>query len=311
MTYSKMECLTMLLVVCMVALGEYADIRDIIFPEIAALAFGAWVMEERPWPGAAWTLWLSPTLGAATGVLLLRAAPFSIVALVGIAFAFVLLELKLFRSAMSPSFSAAILPIIAHIDSWTYPAAVCVMTAAIALVSHAGDRKKARTGDVSLRPAGRPAHASLAREWRHYGKLLFFILLVALFSTTWGGLYMMAPPLIVAFVELAHPEGALRQKSMPRLLLLLSACALAGTAWMAVVVRLFSGPLWLAAGLSVATAFAVARRLNLSSPPALALALLPTILPEPVLYLYPLHILVGSAIFIVLGQVWFKPAAAA
>jgi hypothetical protein len=310
MRYSKMECLTMLLVVGMVALGEYANVRDIIFPEIAALAFGAWVMEERPWPGAAWTIWFSPTLGAVTGVLLLRAVPVSLVALVGIAFVFVLLELKLFRSAMSPSFSAAILPIITRIDSWMYPLAVCVMTGAIALVSHAGDRKKGRTGEAAP-PPSRPARASLAREWRHYGKLLFFILLMALFSTTWGGLYMMAPPLIVAFVELAHPEGALRQKSMPRLLLLLSACALAGTVWTAVVARLFSGPLWLAAGLSVATAFAVAKRLHLSSPPALALALLPTILPAQVLPLYPLHILAGSAIFIVLGQVWFRPAATA
>ncbi len=307
--YSRMEYATMLFVVAMVAVAEHFQANDIIFPEIAALAFGAWVMEERPWPGPAWTVWFSPTLGAVTGVAILRVLPFSLVALVGIAFAFVLLELKFFRSAMSPSISAAILPIIAGIHSWTYPAAVCVMTGTIALYAQAADRRKqALCLSSPTAPACRPGHENAARDWVHYAKLLFFVLLVALLTTTFDWVYMMSPPLIVAFVELTHPGSRLRQQSMPRLLLLLATCALAGTVWVAVVVRVCSGPLWLAAGLSVATTFALARGLRLSSPPALALALLPTILPQTVLPVYPLHILVGGAIFIVVSLVWFKPA---
>lgn len=304
-----MEYVTMLFVVCMVAVAEYLNVSDIIFPEIAALAFGAWVMEERPWPGAAWTIWFSPTLGALTGVLILHFMAHSLVAMVCVAFLFVLVELKLFRSSMSPSFSAAILPIIANIHGWIYPVSVCVMTAAIALATHNNDKKKNTLGNQapdSSRP--RAAHESLAKEWAHYGKLLFFILLVAVFSTRFDWVYMMSPPLIVAFVELNHPGSVLRQKSMTRLLLLLSTCALAGMLWVVLVVQVLSGPLWLAAGLAVASAFALARGLRLASPPALALALLPTILPQQVLYLYPLHILVGSLIFIVLSLLWFRPA---
>jgi hypothetical protein len=39
------------LVICMVAMAEFLGTKDVIFPEIAALAFGAWVLEERPWSG--------------------------------------------------------------------------------------------------------------------------------------------------------------------------------------------------------------------------------------------------------------------
>jgi hypothetical protein len=306
-----MEYVTMLFVVCMVAVAEHFKVNDIIFPEIAALAFGAWVMEERPWPGAAWTIWFSPTLGAVTGVLILHFLSHSIVAMVCIAFLFVLLELKLFRSSMSPSFSAAILPIITNIHGWVYPTAVCMMTAVIALLAHRNDKK--RTSLCDKMPAVRrcpDTHASLAKEWAHYGKLVFFLLLVALFATKLDWLYMMSPPLIVAFFELTQPGSTLRQKSMARLLLLLTACALAGTIWVVVDVHVFSGPLWIAAGLSVATAFALARGLRLPSPPALALALLPTILPQKMLSVYPLHVLAGSMIFIALSLLWFKPAKA-
>ncbi len=306
--YSKVEGVTMLFVVCMVAVAEYFKVSDIIFPEIAALAFGAWVMEERPWRGGAWTIWFSPTLGAVTGVLILRFVPYPLPVLVGLAFLCILVQLKLFRSAMSPSFSAAILPILTGITSWTYPAAVCVMAAVIAGAGLYRERKK---GGPRRAPVPRPAvagggHAPLAREMAHYGKLLVFVLLVAVFSVRTDWLFVMAPPLIVAFVELAEPDGALRRKSMPRFLLLLTAAALAGVFWVLVVTRVFSGPLWLAAGLAVATCFLLVRALGIASPPAFALALLPTILPSKALYLYPAHVLVGGLLFIGCCLLWFR-----
>ena len=305
--YHKKEALAMLLVVGMVAVAEYFGVQEIIFPEIAALAFGAWVMEERPWPGPIWTIWFSPTLGALTGVALLRFLPLSLVALTGLAFVFVLLQLKITRSTMSPSFSAAILPIITGIHSWVYPASVFLMTVAIALVTQ--PHTPGDPTEPSCPPQGQNTPPSLAWSCRHYGKILFLIMVVALFATTWGGLFMMAPPLIVAFIELTHPGSALRQKSMPRLLLLFTGCALAGAACIALVTRAFSGPMWLGAGLSLASALAIAKGLRLASPPAMALALLPTILPREVLTLYPLQVLAGSAIFIALSHLWFKPEA--
>ena len=103
MLYNKREYITILFVIAMVATAEYLHINAIVFPEIAALAFGAWVMEERPWDGPAWTIWFSPTLGAATGVLVLHFLPYQLAVLICIAFLLVFLELKVVRSSMTPS----------------------------------------------------------------------------------------------------------------------------------------------------------------------------------------------------------------
>ncbi|MEA5089691.1 HPP family protein [Solidesulfovibrio sp.] len=306
--FTKSEYITMLFVVCMVAVAEYFKVNEIIFPEIAALTFGAWVMEERPWRGPAWTICFSPTLGALTGVVLLRLAPHALLPMVGLAFFFILIELKLFRSAMSPSFSAAILPILTGITSWVYPISVCVMAAIIAGVAHCREKGKAGVSDDLLPAATAKSdgHAGLGLEMLHYGKLLLFVLLVAIFSVKSEWLFVMSPPLIVAFVELAEPGSVLRKKSMFRLLLLFSIAALCGMIWVFAVTQVFQGPMWLAAGLAVASVFLLVRRLGVASPPAFALALLPTILPHRALYLYPVHVLIGSALFIGFSLLWFR-----
>ena len=292
----------------MVAVAEHFKVNEIIFPEIAALTFGAWVMEERPWRGPAWKIWFSPTLGALTGVVLLRLAPHALLPMVGLAFLFILIELKLFRSAMSPSFSAAILPILTGITSWVYPVSVCVMAAIIAGAAHCQDKGKTGVcGDLpSAAAAKSDGYASLGMEMLHYGKLLLFVLLVAIFSVKSEWLFVMSPPLIVAFVELTEPGSVLREKSMFRLLLLFSIAALSGMLWVLAVTQVFQGPMWLAAGLAAASVFLLVRRLGIASPPAFAQTLLPTILPHRALYLYPVHVLIGSALFIGFSLLWFR-----
>jgi len=307
MLFSRMEYITILFVIAMMAVAEYFQINAIIFPEIAALAFGAWVMEDRPWDGPAWTIWFSPTLGAVTGILVLHYIPYQLVVLICIAFLLVFLELKVVRSSMSPSFSAAILPIITHVTSWIYPLSVCLMTAVIAAVASRNEKTVPAAGGLSAAVKCRRPRNAWA-EALHCGKLLFFVLLLALLSVKSRWIYILSPPLVVAFVELTHPGSTLRQKSMKGLLLLLVSSALAGMFWVHVVVHVLSAPLWFAAGLAVATTFLLARLLRIASPPAFALALLPTILPQQVLYAYPLHVLIGSLLFIAISLIWFRTA---
>ena len=305
-----MEWGSIALVVCMVAASELLGTKDVIFPEIAALAFGAWVLEERPWPGPAWTIWFSPTLGALTGVLVLQFLPYPLLALVGIAFALVLLELRLTRSAMSPALSATVLPIITNIRGWVYPVCVCLMTGGIAWLTHCRDRKRPGCGQaVSERALAAPmtwqqAVAIVA----HHGKLVFFLLAVALLAVELNWLYLIAPPLLVAFFELTEPDSALRRQSAGRLLFFLTASSLGGAVWVLLVVRLLSWPLWLVAGLAVATVFALVRLCRIASPPAFALALLPCILPATVVPWYPLQVCLGGLLFLLASRIGFKAA---
>lgn len=295
-----MEWASIALVMAMVAAAQWLDVKDVIFPEIAALAFGAWVMRERPWPGPAWTIWFSPTLGALTGVGVLEFAPYPLAVLVAIAFVLVLLELRLCRSAMSPAVSAAILPLITDLRGWIYPACVCVLTAAIAVWAHLGDRQ-AGPGAVAAVEAPTPWTRALV----HAGKLVSVVLVMAVLAVWWDAVFIIAPPVIVLFVELANPGSALQGRSFTAVLLLVTGAALGGTIWMLLLVGLAGGPLWLAAGLAMVTALILARWCGFGPPPAFALALLPTILPRAVLPWYPLQVGVGCLVFLVVVRLWF------
>jgi len=294
-----------LVVAMMVTAGLFGS-KDIIFPEIAALAFGAWVLDTRPWPGPAWTMWFSPTVGAVTGVLLLRFVPASLAVLVCLAFVLVLFELQVSRSSISPTFSAAVLPIITNIHGWLYPASVCLMTALIAGVTMLKEHTAVSDGGTA-RPVCRFARDCLPHTLASYGKLTLCVLVAAVVAMHFAWTFILAPPLLVAFVELAQPECPWRGQGV-RLILLLTASALAGTIGVAGIVLFLSGPPWLAAALAVAAVFGLVRLLQLASPPAFALALLPTILPPAILPTYPLQVLIGSLLFLWGVKLWFPVA---
>lgn len=295
------------LVVAMVAGAGAWDGKDGIFPEIAAVAFGAWVLDDRPWPGPAWTLWFSPTLAALTGVLVLRFVPVPLAWMVGLAFVLVLLELQVSRSSISPAFSAAVLPILTGIRGWLYPASVCLMTALVAGIAHHKERRKPAIAPTRARSC-RFAQGSRLRTLVQYGKLSLCILVVALAVIRLGWWFVLAPPLLVAFVELSLPECRWRRQRL-RLLFCLTAAALAGTLWVEAIVSWLSGPLWLAAGLAAATGFPLAAVFRIQAPPAFALALLPTILPVEALPLYPAQVLLGSLLLIAAVSVLFPAPA--
>ncbi len=301
------ELPAILLVAAMFAIAEYSGQKEIIFPEIAALALGAWVMEKSPWQSAHFHFWLSPTLAALTGILIVRFFPYAPFFTITGAFCLVVLQLKLFRSAVLPSISAAILPIITSSDSWYYPLSVCVLAGAIAIgrrfVNRNGPDKcpALKTGI----PAGPPATAAATlQELAHWGKLLAGIILVTGFAVGFDFLFMVAPPLIVAFVELSKQGGVLQDKGWKALFLLGSA-AFAGVFWLQLVHGMLHWPVWLSACTSTATVFLLYHALRMPFPPAVAIALLPTIIPEASLLSYPWQVLAGSTAFVMLSKICY------
>ena len=124
------------LVSAMVFTAEITGLEAVIFPEIAALAFGAWGTRARPWMATNFDLFLSPTLAAFTGWFVINYIPGPLTLRAGCAFVLVLLELRITASAVLPSISAAILPLVAGEASLYYPVAVAAFTAAIALVCY-------------------------------------------------------------------------------------------------------------------------------------------------------------------------------
>ena len=264
-------------------------------------------MEKPAWRGSNFAIWASPTLAALTGVLLLRYVALSPLLIIACAFILVVLQLKLLRSAVYPSISAAILAIITHTTSWLYPFAVCLLMAAIVLgkVSlEAFKNKKDPLGSAPKQEQQKIKQDALP-ELIYWGKLLLGVLAVTFVALRSDYLFMIAPPLIVAFVELSRPSHVLRKKPVKVLLLVVLSASL-GSMWLHVVITVFQGPLWLFSGLSLASVFLLFKGLQISFPPAAALALLPVLVPSTKLFMYPLHVLIGCTLFIFMGLFFFK-----
>ncbi len=303
----KNEFLSILLIAAMFAVAGISGQKEIIFPEIAALALGAWVLETPPWHGTNFNFWLSPSLAALTGVTIVRYFPYSPVLMTAGAFVVVILQLKLLRSAILPSISAAILPVITHAGSWYYPLSVCILAGIIAFGRVLMNRSLPAINDDGLPSLPGRFMAGWDRnavELKHWGKILAGILAVSVAAVEFHVLYMLAPPLIVAFVELSKPDGILRRKSA-KILLLLVLAAFSGVCWLYLFESVLHRPIWISACISTISVFLVYRAMRLPFPPAVAIALLPTIIPAGYLWSYPLHVLFGSAAFVLISILWF------
>jgi hypothetical protein len=294
----------LLLIAAMFAVAEYGGQGEIIFPEIAALALGAWIMERPPWQGSVLHFWISPTLAALTGVLIVRFFSYAPFPMITAAFCLVVLQLKLLRSGVLPSISAAILAIITRCDSWQYPLSVCVLTATVSL-GYRFLNSHAPVGKSAPGPGDEAAeNVWNSKELAHWGKLLAAVMLGSTVASVSGQMFIVAPPLIVAFVELSKPGGRLRDRWVAILGLLVFA-AFSGVFWYALLHSTLGWPLWSSACVATLTVFFAHNRLRLPFPPAMAIALLPTIVPAERLWSYPWQVTAGSAAFIVIGRVCF------
>lgn len=301
---------TMALIMVLFALVDISAEKEILFPEIAALALGFWIMEKPPWRGSLLAVWMSPTLAALTGVLLLRYVPLPTIFLIGMAFILVVLQLKLLRSEVFPSISAAILAIITHATSWLYPLSVGILMAIIVLGKTCLDKfgEKGRLAEPSEMFELSQKETGLVSGLAYWGKVFAGVLIISALALQSNFMFMIAPPLIVGFVELSRPDQPLRSTPAKAVLLLFLAAS-TGVLWFYLVTGVFHGPLWLFSGLALGTVFCLFYVMNASFPPVAAIALLPVLVPEIYFWKYPLHVLLGSSLFIFMGIYFFREVA--
>lgn len=107
--------------------------REVIFPEVAALAVSLWVADKRIWNVRGYEIPLLMTLSAVEGVILTRYAIIPLFVQLTVAFALSALLMSLLRIPLIPSIAAILLPVLLHTESWYYPASVALMTTVMAI----------------------------------------------------------------------------------------------------------------------------------------------------------------------------------
>ncbi|MEZ4599550.1 MAG: HPP family protein [Syntrophotaleaceae bacterium] len=306
-----MQIATMMLIMFLFAMVDIFGEKEILFPEIAALALGFWIFEKPPWQAGWLAVWASPTLAALTGVLLLRYVFVPTFSLVAIAFILVVLQLKVLRSEVFPSISAAILAIMTHTTSWLYPLSVGILMGIIVLGKIVLERFRGKPVSAEI-PADRielcKKENHLISQFIYWSKILAGVLIITASALGSNFLFMIAPPLIVAFVELSRPDQPLRRTPAKAVLLLFLA-AFTGVLWFYLVTDVLHGPLWFFSGLALGTVFVMFHLFHASFPPVAAIALLPVLVPDIHFWKYPLHVLAGSCLFVFMGVFFFREVA--
>lgn len=297
----KRYILSGLLSLLMVCIAELLGEKEIIFPEITALVIGAWISPRQPWRVSKMQLVALMTVSAVAGVCIVRYLPVPLFVQAGIAFLFVGVSLLLCRSTLAPMLSACILPILLRTTSWIYPASVCGATLLIAV----GRWLMERRGMVELPPAA--AETPLRGRVLHWMGLWGLYLALSAIPVLTGRLYLMAPPLLVFFVEISNPQSGLRAKKWNVLALVAYAAVLgSGSKWLfADVLHL---PVTFSALITILLLFVALDRTGLLMPPVGAIAFLPLILPAQGLWHYPLEVCAGVLVFTAVAVICFPQA---
>ena len=119
---------TLLLVGLMVGVAELLNEKEIIFPEITALAVGYMVAEKRSWKVNGKRMLLLITVCATVGVLIVRYSGLTLFPQMIIAFSFAQILFMFSGTTFAPFVSAIVLPVMMQTKSFIYPISAVILT---------------------------------------------------------------------------------------------------------------------------------------------------------------------------------------
>lgn len=301
-TKSRIASDAVIIALCalMVGAAELLSEREIIFPEIAALTIGALAAPKRAWRTTRVRCVAFIAVCAVLGLCASVFLPLPLWAKITLVFA-VCQALFLFsQTTFAPMISAAVLPVLLGTESVIYPISAIVMTTLVMLAELALTKAKLR-GEEEFVPVPLPEKRDIADMLLRIG-LAGIVAVAALFA---GWRFCIAPPILVAFTEFSRRTCGARKKPVLAVSVIF-ACAAAGALCRGLFCVWLGLPLTIAAVAAMIAVLAVVRGTGLYLPPAGALAILPMIIPEDALLLYPVQVLVGTGAFMAAALFLFR-----
>jgi hypothetical protein len=287
--------LTLVIVILMVGAAESLNEPEIIFPEITALAIGAIIAPVCAWRVSRARMLLLISLCAAVGVLLVRYLPLPLAGQITVAFFLCQVVYLYSRTTFAPLVSAMVLPVLLGTTSWVYPLAACSLTALICLVQWLLEK-------AAVMPAETFAPLPLPQKKDFLTAIIrtAAVFLLALPAIALGWQFIIAPPLLVVFLELSR-RGCPARKQPLRVIGLVFCCALAGAGCRWLFAMQLGWPLTVAAAVAALLMVFLLYAFRLFLPPAGAMAILAMLIPESMLLWYPLQVLIGISLLTLLA----------
>ena len=280
-------------VVLMTLTAELLGEKEIIFPEIAALALGAVISNRLMWQVTAVKMAVLMSIGGFLGWMLASASFIPLFIRIMSGFLICMILLIISDSTMLPVLSACILPILTNAESILYPLSVIILTSEIILIRFL--LKKAGV----INEMTENEKSTSIREVK--GRLIYLAAVLGVAAAAaiiTGWTYIIAPPLIVALCGISFPDSPAKKKPVLLILSVVS-CALCGTVSRLVICEVSGFPLWAGVFIAASAAYGILMLFGIPFPPAAALAVLPFILPDDVLGVYPFQVAGGITVFVI------------
>lgn len=291
--------LAVLTVMLMTAAAEFSGEKEILFPEIAAIAAGALIAPKFAWKTSKLRLFVLICIGSVLGLLISMFVPLALSVKLCIAFLAASLLFQFSGTTFAPVISSVVLPVMLGTNSVIYPIAAAVLTFLILMERMLTEKLGiAEKSEFSPEPMpDKNALVRLAARW-----LIGSIAIVLAVGTGFG--FAVAPPLLVAFTEFCRKDSAVREKPVA-ITLLIAGCALVGAVCRSVF-TLLGWKMFAAAGVTMLIVCIIMKSAKLFVPPAAALSVLAFLIPEEAVITYPLQIAAGTVIFVLVGRIFGK-----
>ncbi|MQN01371.1 MAG: hypothetical protein DUD27_08535 [Lachnospiraceae bacterium] len=282
------------LIALMTAVSEAMHDREIIFPEIAALAVGYICAPKRSWAVNSQRMMLLISGCALLGLLISIFLPGSLYIKLIAAFAAAQLIYMFSGTGLAPLISAVVLPVLIESKSFTYVISAAGMTLSI-IIFHEIYVKADIIPSESFAPRAKPGKYAYFRFLARTALVAVFML-IALRS---GWRFMAAPPLLVAFTELSEKKGGRFPFKPVSIVILLTSCALIGSVCRLALTMTLGLPLTSAAVCAAALMLLIVYNRKMFMPPAGAITMLAMLIPENAVLLYPLQVCIGMTVYMV------------
>lgn len=281
----------LIVVFLMVLLSLLVHEKEVIFPEVGAIAAGMFLTPHRSWMTNGKRLFLFLLVCGVLGMAIVRFLPLPLSLQMILAYCLALLIQSLSKTSFMPMISALVLPVLLQTKSIWYLISLVLFSLLILLIRRALVRRGLKYEEEFI-----PVQMQL--PW----KLTLFRILVAsgmiLLAVKSGWRFMAAPPLLVAFTELSAYHNRVIRLHPIRVIVLLTLSAAAGSYVRLAFSGLPEGSLLISLLLSSVLFLLIFYHTGPMVPPAGAAMVLAYLAPEESLYLYPLQIGIGISVYV-------------
>lgn len=290
---------TLLLVGIMVGIAELLNEKEIIFPEITALAVGYMVAQKRSWKVNGKRMLLLITICATVGVLIVRYSGLTLFPQMIIAFSFAQILFMFSGTTFAPFVSAIVLPVMMQTKSFIYPISAVILTILVIGFHQLFLKMKIREDEEYI-----PVMLNSKDDIIDTALRVVCVAIVGFVAIYFNYKFVIAPPLLVAFTEFSRPRNKVRNKPI-KTVLVITGCALVGSLSRYLLTIKLELPLTVSALIATLIMLLILTYTKMYMPPVGAITILSMMIPEISVITYPLQIFVGSVVIIILSRVFF------